>query len=61
VLITPSGFETFFTATGTPLDQPFDGELPVPKPVPPEAVAALQAVLTPLGCTVTGPPPFGPS
>ena len=23
-----------------------------------EAVAALQEVLTPLGCTITGPPPF---
>jgi len=57
-LITPAGFEAFFTATGIPLDQPFEGELPMPGPVPPEAVAALQQVLTPLGCTVTGPPPF---
>lgn len=57
-LITPAGFEAFFTATGVPTTQSFDGELPVPGPVPPSAVAALQAVLTPLGCTVTGPPPF---
>ena len=61
-IITPGGFESFFAATGTPLDQPFDGELPVPGPVPPGAVEALQEVLTPLGCTVTGPPPFaGPA
>ncbi len=59
-LITPAGFESFFPATGTPVPQSFDGELPVPGPVPPEAVAALQEVLTPLGCTVTGPPPFAP-
>ncbi|GAB6987213.1 cupin domain-containing protein [Nocardioides pyridinolyticus] len=59
-LITPAGFESFFAATGMPTGQPFDGELPVPGPVPPEAVAALQEVLTPLGCVVTGPPPFQP-
>lgn len=59
-LITPAGFESFFAATGLPTAQPFEGELPVPGPVPPEAVAALQEVLTPLGCTVTGPPPFEP-
>ncbi len=58
VLITPAGFETFFQATGTVLDQAFEGELPVPGPVPPERVGELQAVLTPLGATVTGPPPF---
>lgn len=58
-LITPAGFESFFAATGVPTAQPFHGELPVPGPVPPDAVAALQQVLTPLGCTVTGPPPFG--
>jgi hypothetical protein len=46
VLITPAGFETFFQATGTVLDQPFEGELPVPGPVPPERVGELQAVLT---------------
>lgn len=58
-LITPAGFEAFFAATGTPVVASFDGELPVPGPVPPEAVARLQAVLDPLGCTITGPPPFG--
>lgn len=57
-LITPAGFESFFTATGVPSDQPFHGELPLPGPIAPEAVAALQEVLTPLGCTITGPPPF---
>lgn len=57
-IITPAGFESFFAATGAPSDQAFDGELPVPGPVPPGAVEALQQVLTPLGCTVTGPPPF---
>jgi hypothetical protein len=61
VLITSAGFETFFPATGTVLDQSFDGELPVPGPVPPEKIGELQAVLTPLGVTVTGPPPFDPS
>lgn len=60
-LITPGGFETFFPATGRSLAQSFDGELPVPGPVPPEAAAALQEVLTPLGCTLMGPPPFDPS
>jgi quercetin dioxygenase-like cupin family protein len=58
VLITPAGFEQFFPTTGGPSDQPFDGELPIPGPLPPEAVSALVAVLTPLGCTITGPPPF---
>src|SRR3954447_23971857 len=61
VLITPAGFETCFPATGTVLDQSCDGELPVPGPVPPEKVGELQAVLTPLGVTVTSPPPFDPS
>jgi hypothetical protein len=50
-----------FPATGTVLDQPFEAELPVPSPVPPEKIGELQAVLTPLGATVTGPPPFDPS
>jgi quercetin dioxygenase-like cupin family protein len=57
-LITPAGFEAFFAATGRVLTQSFEGELPVPGPVPPEAVAQLQEVLTPLGVTITGPPPF---
>lgn len=60
-LITPAGFETFFRDTGTPVDTPFDGDLPVPGPVPPEGAAALQRVLAPLGCTITGPPPFDPA
>jgi quercetin dioxygenase-like cupin family protein len=46
-LITPAGFESFFAATGTPTNEPFDGELPVPGPVPPDAVAALQEVHDP--------------
>jgi hypothetical protein len=41
--------------TGTVLDQPFEGKLPVPGPVPQEKVGELQVVLTPLGTTVTGP------
>lgn len=57
-LITPAGFEAFFQATGTPVTSPFDGELPIPGPVPPESVARLQEALSPLGCTITGPPPF---
>ncbi|MDV3220944.1 cupin domain-containing protein [Intrasporangium sp.] len=58
-LVTPGGFEAFIRATSTPAAQPFDGALPLPGPVPPEAVGRLQEVLTPLGCTITGPPPFG--
>ncbi len=57
-LITPAGFESFFRESGTRLSQAFEGELPVPAPLPPEAVARLQAILDPLGCTITGPPPF---
>ncbi|MDF1605524.1 cupin domain-containing protein [Nocardioides sp. YIM 152315] len=60
MLVTPSGFESFFRATGHAAGVPFEGELPVPAPVPPEAVARLQEVLDPLGVTVTGPPPFAP-
>ncbi|HEX3005393.1 MAG TPA: cupin domain-containing protein [Angustibacter sp.] len=58
-LITPSGFESFFAATGRPAGVAFDGELPVPGPVPPEAATLLQQVLDPLGVSITGPPPFG--
>jgi quercetin dioxygenase-like cupin family protein len=57
-IITPAGFESFFTATGAPVGEAFRGELPLPGPVPPEAVAVLEEVLSPLGCTITGPPPF---
>lgn len=57
-LISPAGFEGFFEATGTVVDQPFDGELPVPGPVPPEAVERLVEALVPYACTITGPPPF---
>ena len=57
-IITPAGFESFFTATGVPKGQSFHAELPLPGPVEPEAAAALQEALTPLGCTITGPPPF---
>lgn len=57
-LITPSGFESFFAATGRRAGVAFEGELPIPGPVPPDAVAGLQQVLDPLGVTVTGPPPF---
>lgn len=57
-LITPAGFERFFPATGVALSQPFAGPLPTPGPVPPEAAEQLQEVLTPLGVTITGPPPF---
>ncbi len=56
--ITPAGFESFFRESGTLLTQAFEGELPVPGPLPLEAVARLQAILDPLGCTITGPPPF---
>ena len=57
-LITPAGFETFFEDSGVPLEQPFSGELLVPGPLSQEEGAALQAILSPLGCTITGPPPF---
>lgn len=59
-LITPAGFESFFADSGIALQQDFHGELPVPGPLSPEEGAALQAILTPLGCTITGPPPFVP-
>ena len=48
VLITPAGLETFFLATGVVIDQPFEGELPIPGPVSPEKVSELVAVLMPL-------------
>ncbi len=57
-LISPAGFDRFFSATGRVVAQTFDGELPTPTPIPPGAAEALQRVLTPLGCTITGPPPF---
>jgi hypothetical protein len=60
LLIMPAGFETFFQEAGTVLDQQFEGELPIPGPVSPEKVSELVAVLTPLGASITGPPPFGP-
>lgn len=59
-LITPAGFETFFEDSGVPLQQDFTGELPIPGPLSQEEGAALQEILTPLGCTITGPPPFAP-
>ena len=61
LLLTPAGLETFFRATGTVFDQPFEGELPMPGPMLPEKISELVAVLTPLGASVTGPPPFDPS
>ncbi len=57
-LISPAGFEKFFEATGRPVTTPFDGELPLPGPVPTEVVEQLVRVLDPLGVTITGPPPF---
>jgi hypothetical protein len=42
-----------FPATGTVLDQPFEGELPIPGSVPPEKVSGFQTVLMPLAATVT--------
>ena len=61
LLVAPAGFEKFFPATGTALDQPFEGELPTPGPVSPERIGELVAALTPLGVSMTGPPPFEPS
>jgi hypothetical protein len=58
LLLTPAGLETFFLETGTVLDQPFEGELPIPGPVSQKKVNELVAVLTPLGASITGPPPF---
>lgn len=57
-LITPAGFESFFRDSGVLLAQSFDGDLPVPGPMTPEAAARLRELLEPLGCTITGPPPF---
>lgn len=57
-VISPAGFEAFFPATGTPVAQAFDGELPLPGPVPPGAAATLERVLASLGCQLVGPPPF---
>jgi len=54
------GFESFFGDSGIALQEDFDGVLPIPGPLSPEDGAALQAILTPLGCTITGPPPFAP-
>jgi hypothetical protein len=61
LLVTPAGFETFFQETGTVLDQQFEGELPIrDRCHRPEKVSELVAVHTPLGASMTGPPPFGP-
>jgi len=57
-LISPAGFESFFRETGEVLTQSFDDELPTPQPVSPEEAERLSRVLAPLGCTITGPPPF---
>lgn len=59
VVITPAGFEKFFEDTGAVVDLDFDGPLPDPRPVPPEAVERLVAALARYGCAMTGPPPFG--
>jgi hypothetical protein len=37
------------------LEQPLEGELPIPGPVLQEKVSELVAVLTPLGASITGP------
>jgi quercetin dioxygenase-like cupin family protein len=58
LLLTPAGLEAFFLETGTVVDQPFEGELPIPGPVSQEKVNELVAALTPLGASITGPPPF---
>ncbi len=56
LLITPAGFERFFTTGGTPSDR--DAELPaVPGSPPPEAVQRLAQVLSDYGVSITGPPP----
>lgn len=60
-LITPAGFETFFRDTGRELAVGFESDPPVQGAPTPEEVAALQRVLDPLGCTITGPPPFAPA
>jgi quercetin dioxygenase-like cupin family protein len=57
-LITPAGFESFFAATGRLVDQAFTGDLPVPGPVLPDVAEGLRRALEPLGCAITGPPPF---
>ena len=58
-IITPGGFEDFFTSSGRVLAQSFDAELPVPSGMNPQRISQLQEMLTPLGCTIVGPPPFG--
>lgn len=59
-LITPAGFETFFRDSGVALSQPFEGELPAPGPLTDEQIGRFVALLEPLGCRLTGPPPFAP-
>lgn len=59
-LVSPAGFEGFFHETGVPAGVAFTGELPVPGPPSPDEVAALAAGAARYGCTVLGPPPFGP-
>ena len=45
LLLKPAGLERFFLATGTVVDQPFEGELPFPEPVSPEKISELVAVV----------------
>lgn len=58
LVVTPGGFESFFR-TARRHDGEFDDALPPLDPPPgPEQVAAVAAVLAPLGVEITGPPPF---
>jgi quercetin dioxygenase-like cupin family protein len=62
LIVSPAGFEEFFPATGTVIDQSaFDGELPIPGPVAAEKMDQMAAWLAPRGVSLTGPPPFAPS
>lgn len=59
VLVTPGGFEQFFTRTGRAHDGAFAGQPPLLGPPPTdEQVAGLASVLSTLGVELTGPPPF---
>ena len=59
-LVSPAGFEGFFHETGVPTDAAFTASRPVRGPRTPVVAAALAAGAAHYGCTVLGPPPFGP-
>lgn len=59
-IVLDGALEGFFRDSGVPLDQAFEGVLPVPGPLSPEEVGKLVELVTPYGVEVVGPPPFDP-